>query len=252
MKQALNNSVLFHHLSQKLPPIPDVNPLSQQGVPQLEGHKTIDTLSFHIASRRQRHKDMVLVVPRVSTELDSKTYQATSAENCRRCFPTHPCVYGHCRSATRCRQLSSPISGHSYWSPNQLGWTTSLNNSPDCLPGLHQHLVLKNWCSSVRNNGPRHTIRKQPLATKISVPGSKIPLILQDLRRNLTRTSCKSLQESSKTSYKTSAKTAYKILAKTSCQDSYKISQDLTRFLPRRLAKILTKILPRSYKILQD
>ncbi len=47
-----------------------------------------------------------------------------------------------------------------------------------------------------------------------TLPGWKIPLILQDLRRNLARTSCKSLQESSKTSYKTS------------CQDVF---QDLTR-----------------------
>ena len=46
----------------------------------------------------------------------------------------------------------------------------------------------------------------------------KNQLILQDLRRNLTRTSCKSLQES----FTTSTKTAY---------------------------KILVKILPRSYKI---
>ena len=53
-------------------------------------------------------------------------------------------------------------------------------------------------------------------------PGSKIPLIIQDFRGNLTTPSCKSLQESSTTS----SKTACKILAKTSCEILAKIVQD--------------------------
>ncbi len=64
-------------------------------------------------------------------------------------------------------------------------------------------------------------------------PGSKIPLILQDLRGILTRTSCKSLQET----------------YKTSCQDSYqlfsKILQDLAR-----LTNSLVPGKPQSAKVI--
>ena len=62
-------------------------------------------------------------------------------------------------------------------------------------------------------------------------PGSKIPLNLQDLRRILTRTSCKSLQET----YKIVSKTVHKISAKTDV---------LPRFLPR-----FFQGLTRTYKI---
>ena len=55
-----------------------------------------------------------------------------------------------------------------------------------------------------------------------SYPGSKIPLILQGLRRILARTSCKSSQET----YKIASKIAYKI----SCPDVLpRFFQDLTR-----------------------
>ena len=73
------------------------------------------------------------------------------------------------------------------------------------------------------------------------IPGSKTPLILQDLRRIPIRTSCKALQET------------YKI----SCQDvllrfaprSYKILQDSHQdALPRLLLRFF-KDLTRSYKI---
>ncbi len=60
---------------------------------------------------------------------------------------------------------------------------------------------------------------------RLGYSGSKIPLILQDLRRILKRTSCKSLQET----YKIASKTAYKISCQDSCQGSSKILQDLTR-----------------------
>ena len=58
-----------------------------------------------------------------------------------------------------------------------------------------------------------------------SYPGSKIPLILQDLRRILTRTSCKSLQETYKIAYKTYYKISCHDVFQDSCQDSYKISK---------------------------
>ncbi len=71
-------------------------------------------------------------------------------------------------------------------------------------------------------------------------PGSKIPLILQDLRRILTRTSRKSLQET----YKIASKTAYKI----SWEDVLPgFFQDLTRSY-KILTICLAKILPRCFQ----
>ena len=52
---------------------------------------------------------------------------------------------------------------------------------------------------------------------KLQDPGWKIPLILEDLRRNLTRTSCSCLG-------KNLGKILAKILAKTSCKTSYQDS----------------------------
>ena len=54
-------------------------------------------------------------------------------------------------------------------------------------------------------------------------PGSNIPLILQDLRRILTRTYCKSLQETYKIASKTPSKTSNKIPRRNSCHGSSKI-----------------------------
>ena len=68
-----------------------------------------------------------------------------------------------------------------------------------------------------------------------NIPGVRGLLIFYDLKRRLTRTTCKSLQETYKMSYKILVKTSYKILVKTSYKILVKIlqdsCQDLTRFL---------------------
>ncbi len=54
-------------------------------------------------------------------------------------------------------------------------------------------------------------------------PGSKIALILHDLRRILARTRCKSLQET----YKKASKTSCKVSCQTSYHDPSKMLQDV-------------------------
>ena len=107
-----------------------------------------------------------------------------------------------------------------------------------------QLLSFEKFFSSVflfQQNSLLNVIEVSLVAMSIKrYPGSKILLILQDFRRILIRTSCKSLQET------------YKI----SCQDILpRLFQDFTRsnkILQDSYQDVLSRFLPRSYKILQD
>ncbi len=88
---------------------------------------------------------------------------------------------------------------------------------------LHYHIKIVFLSEAMEKNISEREVLSWRKRLINDNPGSKIPLILQDLRRILTRKSCKSLQETYKIAYKTS----YKI----PCQDV------LPRFLPRFLSR---------------